>query len=292
MASTGMVFHVQRFSLHDGPGVRSTVFLKGCPLRCSWCHNPESQSPAQEFVRLRHRCMRCGQCSDEELSEPTVSGRTLRHVDECPTGALQVIGEESSADALVEDLLRDRMFFEESGGGVTLSGGEPLMQHAFATEVLGRLRRAGIHTALDTCGFVRWEHLKEAAAQSSLVLYDLKLMDEERHKASTGVSNRTILENLKALSACHDTIWIRVPVIPGLNDDEENIRSIASFVSSLRGVRRVDLLPYHAIGAAKFERVGMTYAHQDLQTPDDADVELLREHFQGTGLHTTIRGLA
>ena len=150
---TALVFNVQRFSLHDGPGLRSTVFLKGCPLHCAWCHNPESRAPVTEFVRLGHRCMRCGRCSDEELASLVVSGRDEHDVEQCPTGALQEVGERIDVASLVQTLLRDRIFFDESGGGVTFSGGEPLMQSAFVTEALRRLRAEGVHTALDTCGF-------------------------------------------------------------------------------------------------------------------------------------------
>ncbi|MCX6549625.1 MAG: glycyl-radical enzyme activating protein, partial [Acidobacteria bacterium] len=182
---TGLVFNVQRFSLHDGPGLRSTVFMKGCPLRCAWCHNPESQSPHQAFVRLANRCMRCDRCGEDELANPVVSGRDARDVEACPTGALQAVGGTVEVAVLVDTLLRDRIFFDESGGGVTVSGGEPLMQAPFVIDVLTRLQAEGVHTALDTCGFGRWDDLRDAAAQANLVLYDVKLVDDDRHTAAT-----------------------------------------------------------------------------------------------------------
>lgn len=287
---SGLVFNVQRFSLQDGPGVRSTVFMKGCPLACAWCHNPESQSPEPQIIRMRHRCMICGECSREELDRPVVMDRDEEDVEACPTGALQSVGERTTVSELVERLLRDRIFFDESGGGVTFSGGEPLLQASFVTEALGRLKAEGVHTALDTCGFARWADLEAAAAQADLVLYDVKLMDEARHRAATGVSNRVILENLKALSQVHANLWIRVPVIPGVNDDEANLDATAAFLASLRGIRQVDLLPYHPTGEAKFERVGMTYTLHGTPTPSIQHLETLAALFRAKGLFTTIGG--
>ena len=288
--TSGLVFNVQRFSLHDGPGLRTTVFLKGCPLHCAWCHNPESQSGVAAFVRLRHRCMACGRCSPDELDRPEVHGRTDADVEACPTGALQSVGETVLAAALVRTLLRDRIFFDESGGGVTVSGGEPMRQPRFVVDLLGRLKAEGVHTALDTCGYCRWDDLAEAARVADLVLFDLKLMDDARHREATGVSNGLILDNLRALAATHRGLWIRIPVVPGVNDDGENMAATASFVAALPGVRRVDLLPYHPTGEAKFARVGMVYGLHGTATPDSARLESVAAPFRATGLHTTIGG--
>jgi pyruvate formate lyase activating enzyme len=292
MIPAGLVFNVQRFSLHDGPGLRSTVFMKGCPLSCAWCHNPESQSPSPEFVRLRHRCMECGRCSPEELAIPVVEGRGPEDVAQCPTGALQGVGDTVDSATLVRTLLRDRIFFDESNGGVTISGGEPLMQAAFVTDLLRRLRAEGVHTALDTCGFARWPDLRGAAAHSNVVLYDLKLMDDTRHKAATGVSNRLILENLQALSGVHHNIWIRIPVVPGVNDDDATMAAAAAFLRPLNGITRVDLLPYHPTGEAKFARVGLHYALHGTPTPGHDRLDALAAHFRATGHFTTFGGHA
>ncbi len=289
---TGLVFNVQRFSLNDGPGLRTTVFMKGCPLRCAWCHNPESQAPGQEFVRLGHRCMRCGRCTDAELAAPVVTGRTMDDVHACPTGALQAVGETVDAATLAATLLHDRIFFDESGGGVTFSGGEPLRQAAFVTEALGRLQAAGVHTALDTCGYARWEDLRDAAARADLVLYDLKLMDDDRHRAATGVSNRAILDNLTALARVHGHIWIRIPIVPGVNDDAANLEATAVCVAGLPGIRRVDLLPYHATGEAKFARSGLDYTLRGTEPPGRDDLESLAAVFAARDLPTTIGGHA
>ena len=288
--ATGLVFNIQRFSIHDGPGVRTTVFMKGCPLRCAWCHNPESQACGESFVRLSHRCMRCGRCSDEELASPVVCGRDRHDVALCPTGALQVVGDHCDASALVRTLLRDRVFFDESGGGVTFSGGEPLLQAAFVTEVMRLLRAEGVHTALDTCGYCRRDDLCVAAQHADLVLYDLKLMDDARHRAATGVSNRPILDNLAALAGTTTEIWIRVPIIPGVNDDAANIDATAAFVGALGIAARIDLLPYHATGAAKFARVGLDDTLGGTEPPDALHLDALAARVRAAGVAATIGG--
>ena len=292
MTPTGFVFNVQRFSVHDGPGLRTTVFMKGCPLACSWCHNPESQQLSPSFVRLQHHCMRCGHCTDEELENPVVSGRDEGDVEACPTGALQMVGARMDASALVRSVLRDRIFFDESGGGVTISGGEPLVQAPFVTEVLRRLQYEGVHTALDTCGFGPWDHLRDTAQHADLVLYDLKLMDNARHEAATGVSNEPILRNLLALAAMHPNVWIRIPVIPAVNDDDDNIVATADFLRAIPGIRRVDLLPYHPSGEAKFARLGKRYALHGTATPSPHQLNAIAGRFLAHGLMTTIGGQA
>ncbi len=292
MTITGLVFNVQRFSVHDGPGLRTTVFMKGCPLACSWCHNPESQELAPGFVRLQHRCMKCGRCSDEELANPVVCGKDEHDVELCPTGALQLVGERVNAAALVKTVLRDRIFFDESGGGVTVSGGEPLVQAPFVADMLLRLRAEGVHTALDTCGFGPWEHLRDIAQHADLVLYDLKLMDSARHEAATGVPNTRILDNLRALADGHRNIWIRIPVIPAVNDDDANIAATVAFLRTLPSVRQVNLLPYHPIGEAKFARLGKRYAHHGTVTPPPQLLDTIAARFDAHGLTVTIGGLA
>ena len=284
----GLIFNIQRFSLQDGPGLRSTVFLKGCPLCCLWCHNPEGRMPQAQFLRIETRCMACGLCGEEELAGRGTRVLTDKDQEACPTGALQKAGQEMEPAALVKQLLQDRIFFDESGGGVTFSGGEPLRQAPFLIETLERLRSEDVHTALDTCGYAPWEDLEQAAQSASLVLYDLKLMDEARHEAATGRSNRLILDNLKALSRMRTEIWIRIPVIPGINDDEVNMKATAVFLSTLAAVRRVDLLPYHRIGEPKFARLGIPYTLTGLKAPQPQQLEALAEIFLARGLATHI----
>jgi pyruvate formate lyase activating enzyme len=285
-----LVFNIQRFSLHDGPGVRTTVFMKGCPLACAWCHNPESQDPRIAFVRMRHRCMTCGRCGEDELADPVVRIRGEGDVEACPTGALQAVGREVEAAALVDDVLRDRIFFDDSGGGVTFSGGEPLQQAAFVIDAMRRLQAEGVHTALDTCGFARWADLREAAACADLVLYDVKLMDDARHTAATGASNRAILRNLEDLAGEHPAVRIRIPVIPGVNDDDANMDAAAAFVAGLPGSRPVDLLPFHAAGEAKFARAGLDYSLHGTGAPAPGRLEALAARFRARGLVTTTGG--
>ena len=217
---------------------------------------------------------------------------TQHDVEACPTGALQGVGEVVSAPALVRTLLRDRIFFDQSKGGVTFSGGEPLMQAEFVTDAMRLLQAEGVHTALDTCGFARWPDLRAAAARADLVLYDIKLMDDARHRAATGASNLVILENLRALTSIHANIWIRIPVIPGVNDDEANLEATAAFLKALPGIARVQLLPYHPAGEPKFARAGMDYALRGTSSPGAARLDALAASFRATGLTATIGGHA
>jgi pyruvate formate lyase activating enzyme len=273
---TGLVFNIQKFSLHDGPGIRTTVFLKGCPLCCSWCHNPEGIAPRLEEVVMENRCIRCGACHDIESED--------KRVEACPTGARQIIGRDMSVAEVMTEILADKIFYDESGGGATFSGGEPLAQPEFVLALLEECRAQNIRTALDTCGFGRAEDLLAMSRLAEIVLYDLKLMDDARHRQHCGAPNAPILANLRALSEVHKRIWIRVPVIPGVNDDAENLRAIARFTATLPGVQQVNLLPYHKTGLSKHRRVGNEYAHPDLQPPSPEQMAAAARYFRDCGL--------
>lgn len=283
-----LVFHIQRFSLQDGPGLRTTIFFKGCPLACAWCHNPESQSAAPEMATVARRCLHCGACAK---ACPSPDCRFCGAcVEACPTGARQRIGRRIGEADLLEVVMRDRIFFDQSGGGVSFSGGEPLMQAGFVGEMADTLKARGVHTALDTCGFAPTGDLLRVAARMDLVLYDLKLIDDAHHRAATGESSDLILSNLMALSERHQAIWIRVPIIPGINDDAANLEATARVAARTPGVRRVDLLPYHATGAAKFDRLGRDYPLDGVPPPSGERMAEIAEGFRRHGLEVTIGG--
>ena len=264
---SGLVFNIQRYSIHDGPGIRTTVFLKGCPLRCSWCHNPEGISPESAVVVLENRCLQCGQCRTvcpqaKAAGNGSLSGEPARCircgacVEVCPTGARQLVGRRMSVREVLTEVLKDRIFYEESDGGATFSGGEPLMQPRFLKEVLEACRAEGIHTAVDTSGYAPKEDLLSVAPLTDLFLYDLKAVDDERHRQGTGVSNALILDNLLALGGIHQNIWIRAPLVPGFNDGPDQVEAVARFAASVPGMRQVNLLPYHAMAAHKWMSLG------------------------------------
>lgn len=282
----GVVFNVQRFSAHDGPGLRTTVFLKGCPLRCAWCHNPEGLRPDPELLWDPDRCLECGSCADAE--------NDAEAAEACPSGAKRMAGRTVTVDELVEEVARDRVFYEESGGGVTFSGGEPLAQPAFLRAASRACRAQGLSTALDTCGYAARDDLLEAAALSDVVLFDLKGMDDARHRANTGVPATPIHRNLEALCAAHPRVWLRIPIIPGRTDDPGELRSAAAFAASLR-VERVSLLPYHALGAGKtrlLEREGAAPPGEAARMRDSAAAKAAWavDLFRSAGLDARLGG--
>lgn len=285
---TGRIFDLKRYSTHDGPGIRTTVFFKGCPLHCLWCHNPEGIDAAPELMHWESRCSRCYACiaacplgalSSTPPSPSVPSGAVSidrakcdlcgRCADACLYEAMQLVGYSTTVTELVREIEKDRVFFEQSGGGVTFSGGEPLAQPEFLEALVDALRGRGIRTALDTTGLAAPELLARIAAKTDLVLYDLKIMDEAKHRELTGVSNRTILENLARLAAAATEVWIRIPLIAGVNDGDENIRATSEFLGSLKSIKTVGLLPYHAGGDGKARRLGKDACFRSFEPPSD-----------------------
>jgi len=293
--ATGRVFNVQRYSLHDGPGIRTTVFLKGCPARCLWCHNPESQSFGPEVLVVETRCVSCGTCSTVCAHGAPPPGSSLctacgACVEACPAGARQLAGRETTVDAVMEEVLRDRVFYEESGGGVTFSGGEPLAQPEFLKALLEACRAAGLHSTVDTCGFGPRERLLALAPLVDLFLFDVKLVDDARHRAMTGLPAAPILENLRALAEVHRNVWVRIPVVPGHTDAEADLAATAALVAGLPGVRHVSLLPFHRTGAAKARRLGRAFPLESLAPPPAERLCALAAVFRDRGLTVTIGG--
>lgn len=295
----GTIFDIRKFSLHDGPGIRTTVFFKGCPLSCWWCHNPESQSPAPEVMLWESRCIRCGACvstcaleaisrvedgqngpvytTDREVC--TVCGSCA---SACAADARELVGQRMSVADVMQQIARDSIFFEESGGGVTFSGGEPMVQRAFLAELLKASKALDIHTAVDTSGYTPWKSLESILDDTDLFLYDLKLMDDTRHRQVTGVPNGLILHNLRALSERGKRIILRVPVVPGVNDDAANLHAVGDFAASLPHLERVDILAYHPSALGKYERLGKPYHLPDTRSPSEERMQeithLLEQH--------------
>ena len=312
---TGRLYDIQGFSVQDGPGVRTTAFLKGCPLRCPWCHSPESQEfyPQLSWIGLRcqgtelcqSRCMKAcpkGAIELGSIREDPVKGEMIQtiHVkrdlcdncgkcaDVCYPAALYMCGQDYTVDELVRRLLQDKSFYETSGGGVTISGGEALSQPEFTLAVLKRLKEEGIHTALDTTGYASWSTVEKVLPYVDLFLYDLKHMDSDKHKAVIGVPNEPILDNAKRLAAAGAKLQVRIPVIPMFNNDEANIRKTAEFCKSLgEAVVSVQLLPYHNLGVMKYLRISDKPV-AEATPPSDEFMQKLKDMMSEYGLHVTI----
>ncbi len=299
---TGLIFDIKKFSIHDGPGIRTTVFLKGCPLHCEWCHNPEGMAPQAEIQFWSGRCIACQDCVGEceagavlwvagaRAYEASSCEKCGRCAEVCPTEATQLIGQTVTVPEIVAEIEKDVVLYDESGGGATFSGGEPLLQIDFLEAVLRACKDHGIHTMVDTSGYTDPQRFERIRPWVDLFLYDLKMMNDTRHVQHTGVSNRRILSNLQALSQAGETIVARIPIIPGINDDAENIRQSGEFLRSLGNLRQVNILPYHRAATEKYSRIGNSYLLDEVQPPTDEMMENIRGQLESFGLFVAIGG--
>jgi len=295
------IINIQKYSVHDGPGIRTTIFFKGCPLRCWWCHNPESISPQEEIMLCKDKCTGCGRCvkrcAQEAIElkngDPFVDLEKCiscgKCAEFCISEAKEHVGKSVHMDELMFQIRKDMTFYEESGGGVTFSGGEPLMHSDFLKAVLGRCRDLKINTTVDTCGYTSWENFEKIADDVDLFLYDLKIYDDEKHIKYTGVSNKKILENLKKLSELGKNIYVRMPIIRGINDNDEHIDKSIEFLSNLN-ILQVNVLPYHKLGMDKYDRLTMEYKLAGDEKPEAERMAEIEEKFRDAGIKVKIGG--
>jgi len=297
----GLVFNLQKFSLHDGPGIRTTVFFKGCPLSCRWCHNLESQGTGREPLVALERCSGCGSCvvncpeqairlvEGQAATDLTLCRRCGHCAVYCPQNGREICGREMTVAEVVAEVMQDRVFYDRSGGGVTFSGGEAMAQIEFLAAALAACKAEGLHTAVDTSGWVPWASFARILGLTDLFLFDLKLLDDAAHRRFTGVSNQPILDNLRRLSGATDAIFIRFPVIPTITDGPGNMRALIALLRELR-FRQVNLLPYHELGRGKAARLGRGEPLTGITPPGPERLEALRAELAAAGFLTVIGG--
>ncbi len=313
MADSVLITDIQRFSVNDGPGFRTNVYLKGCPLRCQWCHNPETISAVPELYWKKRLCVQCGACleacprdairppipPEEARQETSTYHKIVRDrcdlcmkcVDACLYGALEVVGRPMSIEKILDEVEEDRPFYDNSGGGMTLSGGEPSAHAEFSRRLLEQAKARALHVCLDTNGYCEWEVLKSLIEHVDIVLFDLKHIDPARHKERTGVSNERIIENLGLLAETGQPTWVRIPVVPGFNDSVEFHTAAANLLANMeRGIVRVDLLPFHNWCQDKYGWLGLEWTLRDVEAMDPVFLEIPADLYRNKGLETTIGG--
>ncbi|MBM3119145.1 MAG: glycyl-radical enzyme activating protein [Chloroflexi bacterium] len=296
----GLVFSIQRYSIHDGPGIRTTVFFKGCPLRCKWCSNPESLNPYPEIMVREAKCNGCGKCLEICSREAIVLNNDSVHVDRskcnlcmkcvdvCLPSAIEITGRYMNVEEVVDECSKDELFYRNSGGGVTLSGGEPLYQPEFALNLLRTCKEKGLSTAIDTSGYISWKVLDKVLHCTDLVLYDIKHIDSEMHYRGTGIKNDLILKNLKQVVDIKlARVWIRIPIIPNFNDSEQYIEKLAAFISEMP-VEKISLLGYHEWGKPKYEFLGRDYPLNGSASLSQERLQSLSDIMQSKGLEVTV----
>ncbi|MCD6598740.1 MAG: glycyl-radical enzyme activating protein [Bacteroidales bacterium] len=298
-----LIFDIKRYAINDGPGIRITIFLKGCPLSCDWCHNPESQAPGVQKMYTNSKCIGCGECvkaceqnactltPNGIVTDPDACILCGKCAEVCPTKATEMSGELLTVNEIMTKIEKERAFIDQSNGGVTFSGGEPLMYSDFLISLLDACGEKGIHRVVDTTGFAKSSTLLEVAKRTDLFLYDLKMMDDKKHKKYTGVSNKIILENLQILAETGASINIRIPLIKGVNDDDENIEQTAIFVKALAGEKKnINLLPYHNIASSKYKKLAMEFDSKGISEPSEEMLQQIVRKFEAHGLKVVIGG--
>lgn len=299
----GMIFDIKRYAIHDGPGIRTTVFFKGCTLRCQWCHNPEGIENEPEIMIRAERCAKeCWDCISVCPQRAIKKKGKVIEIDPadcdlcgiceeaCMYEAVELVGREAKVQDILDEIKRDRIFYDESKGGVTFSGGEPLAQPDFLLALLTELNKRDIHTAVDTSGFAPFDLLEKVSQKADLILFDLKIMDDEKHQRFTGESNSLILENLRKLTQNGKKIIIRVPVLGGVNDDDENIQKMAEFLRSCGGIQEINLLPYHKGGEEKRRRLNKPYSSIDFRAPSSQRLQEIKNGLSAYGFSVRIGG--
>lgn len=301
----GLIWDIKKYAIHDGPGIRTTVFFKGCPLRCLYCCNPESQHFHPEILWIDENCLRCNLCLDTCLPKAIYEDKERKKrinsarcdlcglcVKQCPSGALQLIGKPVSVDEVLQEISQDAVFYQRTCGGLTLSGGEPAAQPDFAYELLRqyKIEEKGLHTTIETCGYVEWPYLDRLLVYTDLVLYDIKHMNSQEHHRITGVGNELIIQNVKRIAESHKQLIIRLPLVPGYNDEKENILKTAAFARKLPGVEELDLLPYHRLGIQKYTRLGRECAISNTINLPPARIAAIRRMVGDLGLRVRIGG--
>lgn len=298
-----LIFDIKRYAINDGPGIRVVVFFKGCNLHCAWCHNPESISAKTEKMYAPVKCLKCGTCveacpekaitltPDGIITDADLCKACGKCAEVCPTKAIEMSGKAMTVPEIMEIIEKERIFFDQSGGGVTFSGGEPLIHSAMLIEMLDECRKRSIHTAIDTAGNVSTENILEVAKRTDLFLYDLKMMDSDLHKKWIHSGNERILENLKAISQTGAHIIIRIPLIGGINDTIQNIKQTAKFIAELEGEKKeVNLLPYHSIAENKYKKLGKSTDFEKLSEPDQNSLDQAISTFAEYGINATVGG--
>ena len=296
----GLTFDIQRFALNDGPGIRTTVFLKGCYLKCEWCHNPESQSFKPQLSFNPEKCLNCFECvkvcpnnthkiiDNKHYVDWYLCDLAGKCVEVCPSGALKIIGANTEVDLIISEVLKDKKYYNKTGGGITISGGEPMAQFEFTKELLIEAKRNGLHTVLDTCGYGEQGHYKEIIDYVDLFLFDYKFTDERLHKDYTGVSNREILANLDSLYNSGASIILRCPLIPGINDNENHLNGIKNIIRKYPQLKSVEIMPYHNMGRDKANRVGMEYKLSHIKNAEDSDKQRWINYFSNAEINVVL----